>query len=313
MFHICISLSRFLRNLELDHVILHPPTIARPLDRKVKYWLLLYSRSSMLRRYLSWLVLLFPVTLWNLVTRLVKFLIRNVPWRPLLLTSLLPAPCPLPPPLSRLYLPPLLLDPPLYSCILPPLRQFQTLRKTITHTFIYLLARHETLRKIRWIRLLYLELIQSLYLCFGHNRCYLNFSSIFRKLNNNKTKVMFLKCIKFYFIYCLYVLQPAQLWPARPARLLCALPGGLVGGAALAPLWDRASPAAAQTRSADSSRVMPTQYLHFPSIILNNYYHLERLYWPKLINASNHCMFSNLPARSLITKIALAHSDLKLK
>ena len=45
-------MSRFLRNLELDHVILHPPAIARQSfssmtllskDREVKYWLLLYQ------------------------------------------------------------------------------------------------------------------------------------------------------------------------------------------------------------------------------------------------------------------------------
>ena len=40
---------------------------------------------------------------------------------------------------------------------------------------------------------------------------------------------------------------------------------------------------------------------------------LERLYWPELINASNHSIFSNLPACSLFSKIALARSDLKLK
>ena len=72
--------------------------------------------------------------------------------------------------------------------------------------------------------------------------------------------------------------------------------------------------------SSDRSKLLLTEAWSNANMILTSPRHqiehllpLERLYWPELINASNHRIFSNLPACSHFSKIALARSDLKLK
>ena len=111
-----------------------------------------------------------------------------------------------------------------------------------------------------------------MYLCSGLNRCNLNFSSIFLKLNvvlvhqqQDLGKVSEMhKVFALFIVYMCYGQpSPALTGPARASCVRCLLAW-----------WEarhRASPAAVQTRP--SSRLMPTQYLHFPGIKLNTYYH----------------------------------------